>query len=107
MAEKLAQRSGLPVSVTPPEAAQSRNEKSGPKLEWGSPVWTNDAKTHGYVISLCERYMLDRADGTYTAYRRATTRDHRGIYLGYKNDAAAAKSLCETDAQVSQQANGS
>jgi hypothetical protein len=97
--------SSLPASLSEnPHETQSPKEKSG--LEWGTPVWTSEARTHGYVISLCERYMLDRSNNTYTAYRRATSRAHRGIYLGYTNDAAAAKSLCQQDLEISEQANG-
>jgi hypothetical protein len=92
------------LSKNSARATESRNEKSG--LEWGKPVWTNEAKTHGYVISLCERYMLDRSNETYNAYRRATARNHRGIYLGYRNDVTAAKSLCQQDLEISEQADG-
>jgi hypothetical protein len=93
------------VECKPPEATQSPQAKPARALEWGKPVWTNEAKTCGYVISLCERYMLDRAHGTYTAYRRATVRNHRAVYLGYANDADAAKSLCQKDTEISEQAD--
>ncbi len=94
------------VESKPPEAMQSPQAKPASGLQWQKPVWINEAKTCGYVISVGERYMLDRTDGTYTAYRRATARVHRAIYLGYANDAGTAKSLCEKDAQVPEQADG-
>lgn len=70
-----------------------------PALAWGPPVWTNEAKTHGFIISQCERYFIDKAGGSYNSWRRGTIRQHAGKWLGNTQDPDAAKRLCEADAR--------
>lgn len=89
MFEKLAKNASPTVTV--------ELEKPRVKLEWLAPVWTNEAKTHGYIVSACERYMIDKADSSYNAYRRGTLRQHAGMYLGNLQSSDAAKTLCEQD----------
>lgn len=70
-----------------------------PALTWGAPVWTNEAKTHGYIIDVTERYLIDKAGGSYNSYRRGTLRQQAGKWLGNTQDPDAAKKLCEADAR--------
>ena len=69
-----------------------------PQLAWNEPVWTNEAKTHGYIISTCDRFMIDKADSSYNAYLRGT-RQHAGQYLGHAGTSDGAKALCEARAR--------
>lgn len=64
-------------------------------LEWCEPVWTDRKSRYGHMFSRCNRYMIDNAAGSYTAYRRGVPLVARGIYLGGARSAKEARELCQ------------
>jgi hypothetical protein len=86
------------LSQNSSKATQSRNEKSSLRIDWQQPVWTNAEKTAGYIISACERFMVDRYQDSYNAYERATRSRPHSLPLGNARSADDAKALCQARA---------
>jgi hypothetical protein len=99
MWEKLAKHAPPRVSVKPLQAAQSPKEKPDLKLQWDKPVWTNAEKTAGYILEARGRWSIERSAGIYTAWRRATVRNHVAVNLGCSKDRTNAEALCQADSQ--------
>lgn len=98
MWEKLAKHAKPQVSVKPLPAGQSPKEKFA--LEWEKPVRTGERS--GYMLETLGRYSISKdanaTEVTYTAWRRATTRDHVAVNLGCAMKREEAEALCQTDA---------
>lgn len=86
MAEIIERRSAGKVRLSPPV-----------KLEWCDPVWTTKP-THGHMFSKCDRYMIDKAENSYSCYLRGVPYTKAGKYLGGAASAVEAKELCQEHA---------
>lgn len=103
MLDILAKRiNGMASSTVEPGPRNPEIEGSSPSpspaLEWGKTIWYEPGVV-GCQISTCGRYRVDKCGSSYTAWRKAQSRDQLNLRLGEVDKIEAAQALCETDAQ--------